>query len=516
MIVRREVSSAEVVEAHIARIRVVNPHINAIVVERFDAALRDAREADAALARGRNYGPLHGVPVTVKECFDIIGAPTTFGTTSRKFHSAKDNDPYVKRLVEVGAIVIGKTNVPQAMIYNETNNAVYGRTNNPWNPKRTPGGSSGGEAAIIAAGGSPIGLGSDVAGSLRYPASHCGIASFKPTSPRMLDDIYSSLPAMQRLPLVSVVGPMAREVDDLAMLMLLLEGVPNRLLPDPEPLGDYTAVDVSTLRVGYFDTDGFFAPAPVMKRAVNDAVESLHAAGATCTPWFPPVLWPMHEAFSRMLAYNKGAVVRDIVGSDRLQIQLALMMFLAGRTRAQLQSLQHTLELVGQHTLARQLNILGFTEADLPHLADTRRDLVNRITTSLDSADGGPFDVIICPATSLPAWRHNDSAWLVAGGAYASVWNMMGYPAGVVPATMVRADEEVGRAPSRDIVERIARKIEQGSTGLPVGVQVVARPWQDHVALAAMKIIQDAAREREGYPATPVDPVGLKQTSDDV
>ncbi len=320
LIAQHEVTSAEVVDAHIARIKAVNPKLNAIVVERYDAARRDAREADAALARGQNYGPLHGVPITLKESFDIIGAPTTWGTPSRKFALAQANDPYVQRLVEVGAIVIGKTNVPQALLYNETSNAVYGRTNNPWNLKRTCGGSSGGEAAIIAAGGSPLGFGTDVAGSLRFPAAACGIASFKPTAPRMLEDGHSSLKAMKRLPIVTVVGPMAREVRDLALAMRVLGDMPNRLWPDPRStgtgagagaMGDEQAVDVAGLRVGYFEDDGVMSPSPAVRRAVQEAVDALRQRGAQVVEWSPPDAWSMYKNFARMVALDGAALVRE-------------------------------------------------------------------------------------------------------------------------------------------------------------------------------------------------------------
>src|SRR5581483_364958 len=171
MIARGEVSCLETVEAHIARIEQVNSVLNAVVVRRYAEARMEAKAADERLARGETPGPLHGVPVTVKESLDLQGTPSTFGLPSRANMLASHDDPYVARFRAAGAIILGKTNVSQLLLYIESDNPVYGRTNNPWNLDRSCGGSSGGQAAIIAAGGSSLGLGTDIGGSLRYPST---------------------------------------------------------------------------------------------------------------------------------------------------------------------------------------------------------------------------------------------------------------------------------------------------------------------------------------------------------
>ena len=180
-----ELSAREVIEEHVRRIEEVNPRLNAVVVTQFDCALREADAADAALAHGGPLGPLHGVPVTIKEQFMVPGTPTTMGLPSRASHRAPSDGPLVGRLRRAGAIVLGKTNVSQLLIYHESDNPVYGRTNNPWDPERTPGGSSGGEAAIIAAGGSSLGLGGDYGGSIRVPAHFSGLHGLRPTAGRL-------------------------------------------------------------------------------------------------------------------------------------------------------------------------------------------------------------------------------------------------------------------------------------------------------------------------------------------
>lgn len=175
LIARGDLSAAEAVEAHIQRIKEVNPDLNAVVFPLFDQARAEAAEADARRQRGEPLGPLHGVPITIKDSYDVAGTPTVVGLETRVGHRAAADSPLVARLRQAGAIVLGKTNAPQVLLYNETDNAVYGRTNNPWSLDRAPGGSSGGEGAIVAAGGSAMGLGSDIGGSVREPAHSCGV-----------------------------------------------------------------------------------------------------------------------------------------------------------------------------------------------------------------------------------------------------------------------------------------------------------------------------------------------------
>ncbi|BCX05252.1 MAG: amidase [Candidatus Roseilinea sp.] len=503
LIARGEVSSAEVVRAHIARIEEVNPTINAVVVRRFDLALREANAADARRARGEPMPPLHGVPITIKECLDLVGTPSTFGMPSRRDDAPQANDPYVRRLIECGAIVLGKTNVPQALIYNESSNALYGRTNNPWDVTRTPGGSSGGEGAIIAAGGSPLGLGTDIGGSLRLPAHFCGIVSLKPTPPRTHDYSRFSELAFEFGPITSVVGPMARDVADLALALRLIGALPHPRLPSPQPLGDPDAVDVSKLRVGFFTCDGLMRPSPAVARAVREAAATLRAAGAQVTEWEPPDLRQAEALYVRMLTANGAPVFRAALAHDKPEPQLALLYWLAQRSPQTVRRIRRMLAALRQANFARQLDNIGFSAEDIPRLANEAEAYRCAFAAALDRADGGPLDLVLSPPCFSPAWPHGASRELITGGAYCIVYNLIGYPAGVVPVTRVRPDEALARPRSPDVVSMAARRVDLGSTGLPVGVQVAARPWQEHVALAAMKVIQDEARKREDYPDTP-------------
>jgi amidase len=181
----KEISSEEVVNAYLRRVEAVNSKLNAVVQFTAEAALAQAREADATLARGAIKGPLHGVPFTVKDNIDTAGVICTVGTKGRTSFVPTQDATIVTRMRTAGAILLGKTNLPELALAFATDNLVYGRTNNPYDLSRTPGGSSGGEAAIMAAGGSPLGLGNDFGGSIRLPSHWCGIAGIKPTSGRV-------------------------------------------------------------------------------------------------------------------------------------------------------------------------------------------------------------------------------------------------------------------------------------------------------------------------------------------
>jgi fatty acid amide hydrolase len=494
MIARGDAPSAEVVEAHIERIEQVNPAVNAVVVKLYDQARAEAEEADRRRAKGGPLRALSGVPITIKDAIDVAGTPSTFGLPSRTQILAKRDDAYVARLRAEGAIVLGKTNIAQCLLYYESDNPVYGRTNNPWNLERTAGGSSGGEGAIIAAGGSPLGLGTDIGGSVRVPAAFCGIASLKPTSGRTPDPGRYSVPIGQRA-VVSQVGVMARRVGDVALGLEIINGTN---VEPPLPLGDYRSVDVTQLRVAYYTDDGTFAVAPAVSRAVREAAAALKQQGAIVMEWTPPnVDEAVHLQFA-LCSADGGRGIRKALRRDEMDPRVRTMSTVAripGPVRA---AVIRMLTAVGQPTMGNFLKHFGHTHvAQYWDLVEAQMDYRRRFAEALDR-DG--IDVMLCPPCALPAYRHGASNDLGVAGGYAVLYNVLGYPAGVVPFSRVRKEEEVGRKPSGDRVERAALKVEQESVGLPVGVQVVARSWREHEALAVMQAIEQEAGLRPDYP----------------
>jgi fatty acid amide hydrolase len=498
-------SAADAVEAHIARIEAVNARLNAVVVSRYDDARAEAREADRRRAAGEPLAPLHGVPVTVKECLDLTGTPSTFGLAKRARENAATDDVYVARLRRAGAIVLGKTNVAQLLLSTECYNPVYGRTNNPWNAERAPGGSSGGEAAIIAAGGSPLGLGTDIGGSSRVPAAFCGIVGFKPTEGRTPDDGRFSVPFGQRA-IVSQVGVLARAVDDVALALRTIAAAPSDPLAPPVTLGDDRAADVARLRVAVYEDDGLFPAAPAVRRAVREAARHLADAGATVISWTPPDLQRATALFFGLLSADRGAGMRALLRGEKTDPNIAPLLMSAKQSRRGIAVLSALLRAFGQPRTAAMLAPFGY--GDTHHywrLTEALHDYRRRFADALDRADGGPFDAIVCPPCALPAFTHGAARDLGLPGSYSLLPNVLGFPAGVVPVGRVRAGEEgPATTGSRDAVDRAAARVRADSAGLPVGVQVIARPWREEVALAAMRAIEAAARAGEEYPVTPV------------
>ena len=274
----KEVSAEAVMRAHLDRIAAVNPRINA-VVQLADGALSQARAADAALAQGEDLGPLHGVPFTVKDIFDTAGIISAAGLENRRRHVPSHDACVVSRMKSAGAILLGKTNCPPGGGGGESSNPVYGQTNNPYALDRTPGGSSGGEAAILAAGGSPLGLGSDSGGSLRLPAHFCGVATLRPTVGRVPNTSTLYLPGGLSDPR-SQIGPMARTVADLRLAFQLLAGMDWRDSGVvPMPVGDLLAVELKTLRAAFYTDDGILPPTPATADSVRAAAHALAEAG---------------------------------------------------------------------------------------------------------------------------------------------------------------------------------------------------------------------------------------------
>jgi aspartyl-tRNA(Asn)/glutamyl-tRNA(Gln) amidotransferase subunit A len=273
----REVSSVEVVRAHLDRIEATDPRVNAVVTLA-GGALEAARAADAALAAGEEVGPLHGVPFTAKDSFDTAGVLTQRGSPIFAGRVPETDATSVARLKRAGAILLAKTNLPEFSYSTESDNLLTGRTNNPWNLDRTPGGSSGGESAAIAAGMSPLGLGSDLAISVRGPAAHTGIAALKPTHGRIpMTGVWPRAPRRDWH-----VGPMARTVRDLALAYSLLSGPDGAdglaTVPRTFDAGLGASPD-RPVRVGWLTDSGLGPIDPEVAATVRSAAEALHGAG---------------------------------------------------------------------------------------------------------------------------------------------------------------------------------------------------------------------------------------------
>ncbi len=501
---RGEVSSSRVVEAHLERIAAVEPGLNAVTVLLAQAARAGAAAADDAVRRGSPLGPLHGVPVTVKELFDVAGTPTTAGLASRRELRAERDASVVASLRRTGAIVLAKTNVPQLAMLPETDNPVHGRTNNPWNPARSPGGSSGGEAAIIAARGSPLGVGSDGGGSVRLPCHAVGIHGLKPTSGRLSNRGHWAAPNFRDDWLQP--GPMARSVDDLLLALRVLASDPREPGTrgvDAPALRDPAEIEPRALRVGVYEELCGFSPSPAVRRVVREAAEHLRAEGATVVPFVPPDVDDAWGVYLRLFhADGMRWVMRETAGSP-VDGRIRRILGLARVPASGRSALAVVCESLGQRNLARPFRWIPRPRLSDGEVADELARQAAYRRRFADALDETGLDALVCPASPTPAIPHGElyaSFTLV----YTGLYNLLGLPAGVVAASRVRAGEESDRPRSRDRVERALARIEDGSAGLPVGVQVVARPWREDVVLAVMGALERRFRASGDYPAEPL------------
>jgi fatty acid amide hydrolase len=380
------------------------------------------------------------------------------------------------------------------MIFIEADNPLYGRTNNPWDIRRSCGGSSGGEGAIVAAGGSPLGLGTDIGGSLRNPANYNGIVSMKPTAGRLNDVTRLPVFAGQDA-IVSQAGPLARTVADVELALAIASGVPAG------------RVDLRSLRVGYYEQLGSFTPSPALARATREAAALLADMGVRVVRFEPPAIDEAMDLFYGILSADRGRGAIAALGKGPRDKRVAALFDVVSKSRTQIALISLLLRATGQTSLLEIVRNYGF--GDARHYWDLVAALAAykaRFARALDEADGGPLDALISPPGGLPAILHGASGAVSTAGAYAPLYNVLGYPAGTLPFTRVRKEEESARPRSRDGVQTAASNSERGSAGLPVGVQIVARPEREDVAFTIMSALETVARAHADFPGTPVTP----------
>jgi len=276
------VSATEVLEAHLAQIERYNPALNAVVTLDTEQARERAREADAALARGEIWGPLHGVPFTLKDAHSTAGMRTTTGFPPFADQVPQEDSTVTARLKTAGGVLIGKTNVATMLADFQTNNPIFGRTNNPWNVERTPGGSSGGAAAALSSGMTPFEIGTDLSGSIRIPAHCCGLFGLKPTEHRVsLVGLIPGLPPLRSVRIMSSIGPMARTVEDLALLHPIIAGPDGRDTDvPPVPIDDLPEIELTNLRIAFTPTFPGFPVAADIRHAIEKLAQQLNRSGA--------------------------------------------------------------------------------------------------------------------------------------------------------------------------------------------------------------------------------------------
>ncbi|AKT40815.1 amidase [Chondromyces crocatus] len=452
-------SSEQIVDAHIRHIERVNPVINAMVATRFDAAREEARVADARVATEpvESLPPFHGVPCSIKESFAVVGMPNSAGLLARAGLRASEDAVTVTRLRNAGFIPLGVTNTPELCMWMESNNRVYGCSNNPYDPRRTVGGSSGGEGAIVGVGGAPIGLGSDIAGSIRMPAFFNGVFGHKPTGGLVPSSGQFPRPSGDTLRYITT-GPLTRRAEDLMPLLALLAG------PHPDdpactvfPLGDPSTVDVASMVVHVIEGDGLHRVHPDLLDAQRRAARALAQRGATVRPAHLAHLSRTLEIWSAMVA--AGNLVSDhptpsfaeLLGEGRrISVARELLRLPLGRSPHTLPALALAfLEDVGKRLPGRmaQAEKLGL---------ELRAEIAELL---------GDHGVLLYPPHPVPAPLHGHSLYSPLRWAYTAIFNVMELPVTQVPLGL-----------NRD--------------GLPLGVQVVAPHARDHMSIAVAQQLE--------------------------
>lgn len=440
----KKISPVELADAHLAKIERLNPTLNAFVHIDAERVRREARVAEAAVMSQQSLGKLHGVPISIKSSLDVEGLRCESGTRLRAGIIPAHDAPLVARLREAGAIVLGVTNTPELLMAWETDNLLYGRTNNPWDLERTAGGSSGGEAAAIAAGMSAGGVGSDAGGSIRVPAHFCGICGLKPTPGRIPSTGHSPASGGP-FALLGVVGPMARTVADVKAMFEVMQGADDGdPCAAPVPLRSPEDDEVRKLRVGYFEDDGRTPVTPETRAAVKSAADVLRHAGFQVDPFRPEGLEEARVLWKKFFVTAGGMLIRPMFDGREDELSPTLKQFLDWSAAEQ--------PLTGETLLGAWI---GRDTLRARFLAQMRK-----------------YPILLCPAAAIPAFRHGDRSWTIDGKtvSYLDAWsytewfNLLGNPAAVVP-------------------------VSHSPEGLPIGVQIVGRPWEEERVLAVAAVL---------------------------
>ena len=442
----KQISPLDLVESHLRRIESLQPILNAFVYLDADAARAQARAAEAAVSQNHRLGPLHGVPLTIKSCIDVAGWPCPAGSLLHKVYVPRSDAPLVSRLKAAGAILLGNTNTPEFLMAYETNNLLTGKTCNPWNLAYSSGGSSGGEAAAIAAGCSMGGVGSDGGGSIRVPAHFCGICGLKPTPGR--------IPSTGHFPSgagafgwIGVVGPMARTVADVRALFEVMAG------PDagdahsaPVPFRSYSEKELRATRIGLLQSPAIGNATPETRAAIDRAAKLLSDAGLSIEPLELAGL----DRVLELWWFFFGPVIAHLLNTN-----------LAGRESQLSPPLSPMLrEYLSNATPREPLSLDKFIQAC------AERDLLReKILRQMDRVP-----ILLSPVSSAPAFRHGEGNYNPGTGyrdtmRFSQWLNLTGLPGASVPVAL-------------------------SNEGLPIGVQIIGRPFEDELVLAVAEALE--------------------------
>jgi len=494
------VTSEAALQSFMAHSVACHDDLNCVTEDVWEEAIAAAKKADSRVAQPGKHakqGVLHGLPMSIKDSYDQAGTDSTCGMMARCESPRLHDGLLVELLRDAGAIPFVRTNVPQLMLLAESTNAIYGASNNPWDTARTVGGSTGGEAGLIAARGSPLGVGTDIAGSIRIPAHFCGICGIKTSSSRVTkhglrDPLAEDLMPESTVAMVGV-GPLGHCVEDLA-LVLKAWMVPKMWAKDitvpPIPFREEIFRDRKRkLRIGLWESDSYCPAAPSCQRAVTEAAAVLRQAGHTVVPFALPQADKVIPMFAATLGADGGfdSMMTSLEG-ERPQPLYASVIFPARLPSWLLHGIGCILGLAGQHrALAIQRATGEKTVAEYWRLLAEREAWREGVLAKWRESE---LDALICPGFGVPATAHNTHDKLLPPGLYTVAFSVLGYAAGVVPITLTKADECGYHDSHRDVFSEAIAAALKGSEGLPVGCQVVTLPFEEEHCLRVMAEIE--------------------------
>ena len=459
----RTISATDILEHYLDRIERLNPALNAVIVLDADRARTRARAADAAASRGEDWGPLHGVPMTLKEAFDIAGLPTTWGFEAYRDNIATTDSLAAKRFTSAGAILFGKTNVPIALSDWQTFNPVYGTTNNPWDHDRTPGGSSGGSAAALAAGLTGLEAGSDIGASIRNPAHYCGVYGHKPTM-AIVSSKGHSLPDWRNTPEldIAVIGPMARSAHDLAIALDVMAG-PDEIdavgwqlnLPRDQRRS------LSDFRVGIIYTDPEAEVDEAVQQQLRDVAKFLRRSGSEVIEGHKPAIASRdaHDTYIALLRAATSAGVDPAV-------------FNGFQQRAQ------TLAPTADDYPAKMVRGATLSHRDWLFINETRHGMRRAWAEYFKDTD-----LLLCPAATTVAFEHNQQ-----GERWERMIDVNGQPQPTTTPLFWAGYSGHVYLPST------VAPIGLSAGGLPVGMQIIGPQYQDHRCIRFAQLLEDHYR----------------------
>jgi Asp-tRNA(Asn)/Glu-tRNA(Gln) amidotransferase A subunit family amidase len=440
----RKLSPLELAEEYLLAIDRQNSQLNAIIHFTAEDKERVRSQARTLMHSTAARGPLFGLPMTIKSTIAVAGLRCEVGSRLREGIVAGKDAVAVSRLRQAGANILGTTNCPEYLMAYETGNLLHGRTNNPWDLRLTPGGSSGGESAAIASGMSAAGLGSDSGGSVRIPAHFTGICSLKPT-PGRIPAAGHEPPNIGPFSILGAIGPMARTIEDIRLLFeTLCEPDPTDPSSPPVALRRFSREDLRRIPIGYFEDDGLVPVTRETRTAVHAAVSALRNQGFSVQPFRPPSLEAGRKLWWKFFVRGGAMFLEPLLAGQHERLSPILLEFL---------SIAH-----------REPALDG---AELLHAWADSDQVRGQMLQEMEQ-----FPILICPVCAVPAFRHGERSWLVDGKAvdyldamrYTQWFNLLGAPAAVVP---------VGRSPE----------------GLPIGVQIAGRPFEDEIVLAIAELV---------------------------